>query len=109
VVAGGEDEDISDEDRRDALLPTKIARLQRKLKKLLPGLDVTPDAAWAGCFGESPDGLPAIGPIPRLGRCYAVMGFGGNGITFSAVAAKVIRRSLLGIDDAAGELFPFFH
>jgi glycine/D-amino acid oxidase-like deaminating enzyme len=109
VVVGGEDEDISDEDRRDALLPKKSERLQRKLKQLLPDLDATPDAAWAGCFGESPDGLPTIGPIPHLPRCFAVIGFGGNGITFSAVAAKIIRRALLQIPDPAAELFSFAH
>ncbi|MFM9862587.1 MAG: NAD(P)/FAD-dependent oxidoreductase [Micropepsaceae bacterium] len=108
VVAGGEDEEFSDEDHRDGLLPAKTLALQRKLHKLLPHLDTTPDAAWTGSFGVSPDGLPAIGPIPRLNRCFAVMGFGGNGITFSAIAATIIQRSLLGIPDASGDLFPFF-
>ncbi len=108
VVAGGEDEDFSNEDHRDALLPAKTLALQRKLHKLLPHVDTAPDAAWTGSFGVSPNGLPAIGPVPRLNRCFAVMGFGGNGITFSAIAAQIIQRSLLGIPDASAELFPFF-
>lgn len=108
IVVGGEDEEISDADERDRKLPAKRAALERKLKKLLPGVDAKADTAWSGSFGESPDGLPAIGPIPRLNRCFAVMGFGGNGITFSAVAARIIQRELMGIPDPAAKLFPFF-
>ncbi len=109
VVAGGEDEPFSDEAHRDALLPEKTRALERKLHKLLPDLDPAAEAAWTGSFGESPDGLPAIGPIPRLKHCFAVMGFGGNGITFSAIAARILQRELLGIADPAAKLFPFFH
>lgn len=108
IVVGGEDEDISDATERDRKLPAKRAALERKLKNLLPHVDPKADTAWAGSFGESPDGLPAIGPIPRLNRCFAVMGFGGNGITFSAVAARIIQRELMGIPDPAAKLFPFF-
>ena len=36
VICGGEDEEFSDEEKRDALLARKTATLQRKLKQLLP-------------------------------------------------------------------------
>jgi glycine/D-amino acid oxidase-like deaminating enzyme len=49
------------------------------------------------CFGESSTGLPAIGRLLGAERCFAVMGHGGNGITFSAVAARLIQRELLGL------------
>ena len=50
-------------------------------------------------------GLPAIGPVPGAERCFAVMGYGGNGITFSAIAAQLIQRAILGLDDPDAELF----
>jgi len=107
VIVGGEDEDIDDEAARDALLPAKIAALQRKTRTLLPWLDTSADFAWAGTFGESDNGLPSIGSIPGMPSCYAVLGYGGNGITFSMVAAQIIRMLLRGQRDPDAELFDF--
>ena len=105
VICGGEDEEFSDDERRDALIPKKIAAIARKLGKLMPNIDTEPEFAWAGCFGESATGLPAIGPIPGAARCFAVMGYGGNGITFSAIAAQIIQRAIMGVPDADAGLF----
>jgi glycine/D-amino acid oxidase-like deaminating enzyme len=105
VIAGGEDEDFEDAARRDALTPRKAALISRRLGALMPGLDAEPEFAWTGCFGESATGLPAIGPIPGAPRCHAVMGFGGNGITFSAIAAEMLQRSIAGLPDPDTDLF----
>ena len=64
VICGGEDEEFSDEKKRDALIPEKIAAISRKLGKLMPHLNTQPAFAWAGCFGSTPTGLPMIGAIP---------------------------------------------
>ena len=105
VIVGGEDESFSDDVLRDKLIPKKIAAIARKAKRIFPNIDFTPDYAWTGSFGESPTGLPAIGPIPELPRCYAVLGFGGNGITFSMLAAQLISRHMQGIKDPDAEIF----
>jgi glycine/D-amino acid oxidase-like deaminating enzyme len=105
VIVGGEDEEFSDAERRDALIPKKIDAIQRKLEKLMPALDVRPEFAWAGCFGASSSGLPAIGVIPGAARCLAVMGYGGNGITFSVIAAQIIQRHIVGVTDPDAALF----
>jgi glycine/D-amino acid oxidase-like deaminating enzyme len=105
VICGGEDEEFSDDAKRDALIPRKIAAISRKLGKLMPNIDTEPEFAWAGCFGESATGLPAIGPIPGAARCFAVMGYGGNGITFSAIAAQIIQRAIIGLPDPDADLF----
>ena len=106
VIVGGLDGEFADEARRDALIPRKTAALERKLAALLPGVDATADRAWAGCFGESRTGLPAIGRIPGARNCHVVMGFGGNGITFAAVAAQYLQRTLRGLPDPDADLFP---
>jgi glycine/D-amino acid oxidase-like deaminating enzyme len=105
VVVGGEDAAFSDEERRDQLLPAKIRRLQTKLGALLPRIDTEAEFAWTGSFGESVTGLPAIGPVPGAKGCYAVMGFGGNGITFSVIAAQMLQRAVLGLPDPDSDLF----
>jgi glycine/D-amino acid oxidase-like deaminating enzyme len=105
VIAGGEDEAFSNDIRRDSLSPQKIIAIRRKLEKLLPRLDTKPEFTWAGCFGASATGLPAIGAIPGAARCFAVLGYGGNGITFSMIAAQVIQRAILGLHDPDADLF----
>jgi glycine/D-amino acid oxidase-like deaminating enzyme len=107
VIAGGEDEEFSDEAARDARIPAKTAAIRGKLHALLPRLDTTPEFAWTGCFGATATGLPSIGPLPGLPRCVAVLGYGGNGITFSVVAAQLIQRALLKLPDPDRELFAF--
>jgi glycine/D-amino acid oxidase-like deaminating enzyme len=107
VICGGEDEDFSDDEMRDALIPKKIAAIRRKLERLLPKLDTAPDFAWAGAFGTSDTGLPLIGEVPRRPGCFAVLGFGGNGITYSRIAADIIRAAIDGKEDPDAGLYAF--
>lgn len=99
IILGGEDEEITDAAARDALLPAKIPVLLAKLQKLLPAARLDVETAWTGFFGETEDGLPLIGPVPGHPRCYAAFGYGGNGITFSAMAAELIAGLLDGRRD----------
>lgn len=105
VICGGEDEEFEDEAKRDALIPQKVKRIADKLGKLLPAIDPTPDFAWAGSFGTTRTGLPLIGAVPGRPRIFALMGYGGNGITFSRIAAEFIRTALAGYEDADADLF----
>ncbi len=105
ILIGGEDEEFSDDQARDRLIPRKIETLRRKLSKLMPEADDRVDFSWTGCFGASSTSMPAIGPVPGAERCFAVLGYGGNGITFSMIAAQMFQRMLLGIDDPDAELF----
>jgi len=107
ILVGGEDEEFSDEKKRDALIPVKIKALRRKLGALLPGVDTEPEFSWAGCFGTSETGLPSIGTVPGARRCFAVLGYGGNGFTFATVAAQLIQRAVVGLPDPDEDLFAF--
>ena len=107
IVCGGEDEEFSDETARDALLPRKTATLQRKLGKLIHGADTTVEFAWTGSFGGSDTGLPTIGQIPRMPNCWVALGYGGNGTTYSRIAADVISSALTGRTDADADLFAY--
>ncbi|MGV7122915.1 NAD(P)/FAD-dependent oxidoreductase [Sphingopyxis sp. 550A] len=107
IICGGEDEEIGDAALRDAKLPDKAATLSRKLAALLPAVDATPAYSWAGSFGDSPVGTPTIGRIPGMPNCYAAMGYGGNGITFSMMAAQMLRGLICGYGDPDADLVSF--
>jgi glycine/D-amino acid oxidase-like deaminating enzyme len=91
IIIGGEDETSADAEERDRQIPAKVERLLQSLQALLPQARLEIDTAWAGFFSQTDDGLPLIGPVPNYPRCYAAFGYGGNGITFSALAASMIR------------------
>lgn len=107
VICGGEDEDIDDAEARDAKIEAKSRTLARKLGALLPDIDPTPAFAWAGSFGNSPVGSPTVGRVPKMPNCYAAMGYGGNGITFSMMAAQMLRGLITGSGDPDSDLTGF--
>jgi glycine/D-amino acid oxidase-like deaminating enzyme len=105
VICGGEDEEFTDEARRDARLERKTKTLEKKLAQLLPKIDPRAEFAWTASFGQSKTGLPSIGAIPGHPHCYVVLGFGGNGITYSMLAAQLISASIAGRRDPDAQLF----
>lgn len=107
VICGGEDEEFADAERREAMLPRKIEMIRRKLQKMHPALDTRPDFAWCGSFGASDDGLPSIDRMPGMRNCWAVLGYGGNGITYSRIAADILRAAVAGDVDPDADLFRF--
>jgi glycine/D-amino acid oxidase-like deaminating enzyme len=107
VICGGEDAEISDADERDTLNDAKTKRLVEKLGKLLPMIDPTAYYSWSGSFGDSKTGTPTIGPVPRMPNCYAAMGYGGNGITFSMMAGQMLRGMITGVGDPDSDLVSF--
>lgn len=91
VVIGGMDIAHVDDLTRDRLLPGRTRRLERELRRLKPGFDTPTAYSWAGTFGVTRDGLPIVGPLPGIERVYFALGYGGNGITFGALAAELLR------------------
>lgn len=107
VICGGEDEEFSDSRRRDLRNARKTSRLEHKVGKLLPRVDARAAFAWTGCFGASRTGCPTIGEIPGYPHCYAALGYGGNGITFSMLAATLLTAAICGKHDPDARLFAF--
>jgi glycine/D-amino acid oxidase-like deaminating enzyme len=107
VICGGKDEDFADAARRDAMTVRKAKQLEKRLHTMFPRLDCKAAMAWSGSFGSSSNGMPTIGAIPGYPRCYAVMGYGGNGITFSMLATKIIAGAVIGRKVPEAKLFAF--
>jgi glycine/D-amino acid oxidase-like deaminating enzyme len=94
ILIGGEDENFANPEKRDELIEKKEFDLVAKFRKQLPGIDFVPDFTWAGTFGLSKDTLPYVGPHPDLPNSFFVLAFGGNGITFSILAMKILSDAL---------------
>lgn len=107
IIVGGEDEEFSNPVRRDKLLRSKVATLERKFKRLFPEIPLVTDMAWCGTFSSTKDGLPYIGPWPGDKRMLFALGYGGNGITFSMIAAQILANIIQGIPDERIALFGF--
>jgi glycine/D-amino acid oxidase-like deaminating enzyme len=105
---GGVDEPFRDPDRRDLLIGRKAVKLLKKYEDFYPGRPVPEVAfAWAGTFGETKDGLAYIGVSPEAPYAYFALGYGGNGITYSMIAAQIITDLYRGIPNADAQLFRF--
>jgi glycine/D-amino acid oxidase-like deaminating enzyme len=98
IIAGGGDESFDNARPRDALIPEKAQALAASLAGLV-GAPIEPCERWAALFGASPDGLPAIGRAANSDRVWLASGFGGNGITFAALAAELLTAELTGSPD----------
>ncbi len=107
MLIGGEDEEFIDAEKRDAMLSEKAAKLEKQIVKLFPETPFRTDFAWAGTFGETKDGLPYIGKHPNFPSAYFVLGFGGNGITFSVIGMEMVSRMLKGKKHSLDEFFRF--
>jgi glycine/D-amino acid oxidase-like deaminating enzyme len=51
---------------------------------------------WAGLRPVTPDGLPIIGPEPRLSGLWYATGHGRNGILLAGITGVVVRQLLDG-------------
>jgi len=107
IIVGGEDIEFKNPRLRDALLRKKTHTLETKIKKLFPEIPFVTDMAWCGTFSSTDDGLPFIGNWPGNDRMFYALGYGGNGITFSMIAAQIIKNKLKGIKDDREEVFSF--
>lgn len=105
LVVGGEDVESSTAHSSARLMQRKRQRIIAKLKRMFPDVPVDIDYAWAGAFGESSTGLPHIAPVEGTDRAWAVMGFGGNGITSSVIASQIVAKAMRGGVDPDSDLY----
>jgi glycine/D-amino acid oxidase-like deaminating enzyme len=96
ILVGGRDETFSNAAKRDQLIDTKKKQLVKDFNHIFPDIEFLPEFSWAGTFGSTVDGLPFIGSYSKLPNSYFALGFGGNGITFSVIAAKMICSLIKG-------------
>ncbi|GAB4091152.1 NAD(P)/FAD-dependent oxidoreductase [Flaviaesturariibacter terrae] len=106
VIIGGKDHPF--DGRTDfPQLRRRSAALEASLRRLMPELAFEPDYSWAGIFAGTPDTLPFIGSVPGQPHTAYALGFGGNGILFSVLAADIITQQFSGHKPREAALFSF--
>ena len=107
VVMGGADRPFATAHNRQRLLARQTARLEDRFARLFPAIPCDVDWRWGGTFGETRDGLPYIGNVRQFPNGYFALGYGGNGITFSWIAANLLLDQFLERPNRDAELFGF--
>jgi glycine/D-amino acid oxidase-like deaminating enzyme len=108
LIMGGADEPFRNPEKRDRLIARKTAQLLKAYAGFYPDRPVPEVAfAWAGTFGATKDGLAYIGVSPEMPNAYFALGYGGNGITYSMIAARIIADLYRGIPNEDAHLFRF--
>ncbi|MCB9152243.1 MAG: FAD-binding oxidoreductase [Caldilineaceae bacterium] len=107
-IMGGGDLPFQNPDKRDHLIGKKSQQLLALFAKFYPERQ-TPEVAyaWAGAFGETKDGLAYIGQTDEMPNAYFALGYGGNGITYSMIAARMIADLYVGRRNDDAYLFRF--
>jgi glycine/D-amino acid oxidase-like deaminating enzyme len=105
ILCGGADIPFKNAELRDRAMPAQLKRLEQAMGKLFPALSLERAFGWAGTFGETKDGLPYIGPSPFMRNAFFALGYGGNGITFSVIAADILSDLCLGRFNADARIF----
>jgi glycine/D-amino acid oxidase-like deaminating enzyme len=107
ALVGGEDHPWAGAHRDEASARRRVGRLAQRFGGMFPDLKIEVSAWWAGVFAESKDGLAYIGPSPEYANAYFALGYGGNGITYGAIAALVLADLCRGRPNRDADLFRF--
>ena len=108
LMLGGEDRTIKPGATRSRQFIGATRELREYFAEVFPALaDVPIDRVWDGLFAMTPDGLPYIGPHRRYPLHAFALGYGGNGMTFAALAARILLEQWRGITSPDHRLFAF--
>ena len=96
LLLGGNDRPLTPPSRRRRTFASSRTQLRDYYVSLLPALrDVEFEFAWEGLFAHTRDGLPYIGTHRRYPRHLFALGYGGNGMTFGFLAARLLLDAFL--------------
>ena len=108
LLIGGADRPFVSTRRRHAAFKAGTRDLRQYFERLLPALaDVPFESAWDGLFANTPDSLPYIGRHRRYPRHLFALGYGGNGMTFGFMAARMLLEMWQRRPSADHALFTF--
>jgi glycine/D-amino acid oxidase-like deaminating enzyme len=107
AIVGGADKPFANAHKQERLIQRQANKLAAQFVRLFPEIPLDVDWMWGGTFGETGDGLPYIGTVPQFSHGYFVLGYGGNGITFSYIAAELLLDLFLQRGNADLQIFRF--
>ena len=108
LLLGGADRPVRRGRTRNAQFATATRELRADFETILPALDgIGVEHAWEGLFAITPDSLPYIGPHRRYPKHLFALGYGGNGMTFASLAARLLLEHWRGVRSPDQVLFGF--
>jgi len=100
LIAGGEDHKTGHEENTGAC----FRRLESYVKSYFEVDKIV--YRWSSQYFEPADGLPYIGYLPGSNsNIFVATGYGGNGMTYSSIAAKIISDMIIEGKSEYQELF----
>jgi glycine/D-amino acid oxidase-like deaminating enzyme len=108
LLLGGEDRLVQPGQRRHQQFEKASRDLRAYFETRLPALAmIRTERAWEGLFAMTADSLPYIGPHRRYPRHWFALGYGGNGMTFGFLAARLLLERWQGVKSRDHALFEF--
>ena len=92
LIIGGLDEHMATPNHNTSDAHKRSLLLLEKLTQLYPDLKLEIEFSWNATFAESRDSLPFIGPNPHNKKVSYLCGYGGNGIVYSILGAKLLAE-----------------
>lgn len=108
LLLGGADHPVKPGANRKRQFADATQSLHEYFETMYPPLSkIGFDTAWEGLFAMTPDSLPYIGPHRRYPRHAFALGYGGNGMTFAALSARILVEQWQGVRSPDHALFAF--
>jgi glycine/D-amino acid oxidase-like deaminating enzyme len=108
LLLGGADRLVRPGVRRGQQFAAAARELRDYFQTRLPAVSgINTEFAWEGLFATTPDTLPYIGPHRRYPRHWFALGYGGNGMTFAFLAARLLLERWHGAVSPDHALFEF--
>jgi glycine/D-amino acid oxidase-like deaminating enzyme/nitrite reductase/ring-hydroxylating ferredoxin subunit len=100
LIIGGKDHKTGHEENTFR----NYLQLETKIKTVFPDFKMTHQ--WSSQYFEPADGLPYIGHLPQHSdRVHVATGFGGNGMVYSHVSARILTDMITGKESSYLNLF----
>ena len=100
LIVGGEDHKTGENDNTNR----NFLQLESHIRTYFQVAEIS--HRWSSQYFEPADGLPYIGKLPGAkDNVYVATGYGGNGITYSHVAALELRDIIVNKESRYNELF----
>jgi glycine/D-amino acid oxidase-like deaminating enzyme len=104
LLVTGAAQDATPARKREAVLVQRTGQLMYELLMMNPAISgLQPEYGWESSYGETADGIMHIGPHRNYPR--HLFGLGGDSLSGTFLAARVLARAASGAPDKHDEIF----
>jgi gamma-glutamylputrescine oxidase len=97
LVAGGRrDIDLAGESTAEEATSPEIQAALEAFVQELVGRKPAITHRWAGIFGDTPDALPLVGPVPNRDGAWVARGYSGHGNVLGLACGDLVANAILG-------------